>query len=103
MTKPFLGDTRQPATARHNSLRNVPVQTPPVEARRGSPLSTARTQTPNAQTPVAKGSAKPARSGADYPAVRTSKLDLDHIPMYEPAGKPLSELNIDEGMLLVPV
>jgi pre-mRNA 3'-end-processing factor FIP1 len=33
--------------------------------------------------------------------VRTSKLDLDHVPVYEPVGKPLSELNMDEGMLLL--
>ena len=38
------------------------------------------------------------KSGADYPDVRTSKLDLEARPIYDPAGKPIDELNFDEGI-----
>ena len=37
------------------------------------------------------------RSGADFPALRTSKIDVDHMPFYQPVGKPLDEVDIDEG------
>jgi pre-mRNA 3'-end-processing factor FIP1 len=39
-------------------------------------------------------------SGADLPGISTSKIDVNAKPMYEPAGKPITQVNIDEGMLL---
>jgi hypothetical protein len=33
----------------------------------------------------------------------TSKIDVNAKPMYEPAGKPITQVNIDEGMLLFEV
>ena len=43
----------------------------------------------------------PVTSGADYPEVRTSNIDVDHVPVYKPAGKSLTEVDIDEGMVSV--
>ena len=41
--------------------------------------------------------ATPARSGASYPAVKTSQLDVDAKPVYEPNGKPITEIDMDAG------
>lgn len=37
-------------------------------------------------------------SGADLPAVATSKIDINAKPIYEPAGKPITQVNIDEDL-----
>jgi pre-mRNA 3'-end-processing factor FIP1 len=37
-------------------------------------------------------------SGAELPAVATSKIDVDAKPKYEPAGKPITQVNIDEDL-----
>jgi len=46
------------------------------------------------ETP-AKGA--PPVSGADFPGIATSKIDVDAKPIYKPAGKPITQVNIDEG------
>jgi pre-mRNA 3'-end-processing factor FIP1 len=46
------------------------------------------------ETP-AKGT--PPVSGADLPGIATSKIDVDAKPIYKPAGKPITQVNIDEG------
>jgi pre-mRNA 3'-end-processing factor FIP1 len=38
-------------------------------------------------------------SGADLPGIATSKIDVNAKPIYEPAGKPITQVNIDEGTL----
>lgn len=51
--------------------------------------------------PVAKKESKKSAakvSGADLPGIATSKIDVDAKPIYEPAGKPITQVNIDEGM-----
>lgn len=51
--------------------------------------------------PVKKeGSAKPAKlptGGADLPGIATSKIDVNAKPVYEPAGKPITQVDIDQG------
>jgi pre-mRNA 3'-end-processing factor FIP1 len=37
-------------------------------------------------------------SGADLPGISTSKIDVNAKPIYEPAGKPITQVNIDEGV-----
>jgi pre-mRNA 3'-end-processing factor FIP1 len=49
------------------------------------------------ETP-AKGT--PPSRGADLPGLSTSKIDVDAKPIYEPAGKPITQVNIDEGKIL---
>jgi len=39
-----------------------------------------------------------AVSGSELPAVATSKIDVNAKPMYEPAGKPITQVNIDEDL-----
>lgn len=46
---------------------------------------------------VKKDSETPAISGAELPGLATSKIDVNAKPMYEPAGKPITQINIDEG------
>jgi pre-mRNA 3'-end-processing factor FIP1 len=38
-----------------------------------------------------------AISGKDLPGISTSKINVDGKPIYEPAGKPITQINIDEG------
>jgi pre-mRNA 3'-end-processing factor FIP1 len=37
-------------------------------------------------------------SGADLPAIATSKIDVDAKPIYEPAGKPITQVVIDDDL-----
>ena len=39
----------------------------------------------------------PPISGASFPAVKTSNIDVDAKPIYEPAGKPITEVDMDVG------
>jgi pre-mRNA 3'-end-processing factor FIP1 len=73
--------------ARYNEIRNIPQRT----------ASSDVTVKPAAKKDSsAKGSA--VRSGADLPGVATSKIDIDAKPIYEPAGKPITQVNIDEDL-----
>ncbi|KAB8298321.1 hypothetical protein EYC80_002049 [Monilinia laxa] len=45
-----------------------------------------------------KGSDIPAISGAELPGLAISKIDVNAKPMYEPAGKPITQINIDEDL-----
>ncbi|KAI9890921.1 MAG: hypothetical protein M1814_003420 [Vezdaea aestivalis] len=42
--------------------------------------------------------AKPTvtRPGSDFPAIATSKIDIDANPIFEPAGKPITQVDLDE-------
>lgn len=40
-----------------------------------------------------------SRPGSSYPAVKTSNLDVDAKPIYEPNGKPITEIDMDTGGL----
>ena len=42
----------------------------------------------------------PSQPGASYPAYKTSKLDVDAKPIYEPNGKPITEIDMDAGMTI---
>lgn len=35
--------------------------------------------------------------GADLPGIATSKIDVNAKPIYEPAGKPITQVDIDQG------
>lgn len=78
------------ASPRYSNIRDIPQRT-------------GGTDGPVKAAPVVKkeGSAKPAKlpSGADLPGIATSKIDVNAKPVYEPAGKPITQVNIDEGML----
>lgn len=42
----------------------------------------------------------PARgvTTSGLPGISTSKIDVDAKPLYKPAGKPITQVNIDDGM-----
>ncbi|KAI9826056.1 MAG: hypothetical protein M1832_000505 [Thelocarpon impressellum] len=74
---------------KYSNARNLPARTASSEVA-PKPSAPPKTGTPSKGTP--------AKSGAEYPAVRTSKVDVDAKPEYEPAGKPITEVNIDEDL-----
>lgn len=77
--------------ARYNEIRNIAQRT----------VSNDITQKPAALKKEGKeGSAKASLpvSGAELPAVATSKIDVNAKPIYEPAGKPITQVNIDEDL-----
>jgi pre-mRNA 3'-end-processing factor FIP1 len=82
-----------PRQPRYNEIRNIPQRTttsdvaaklPPVKKEKGA---------------ATKAAGTPPVSGADLPGLAISKIDVDAKPIYEPAGKPITQVNIDEGSL----
>lgn len=43
------------------------------------------------------GKIPPLKSGADFPPVRTSKIDVDAKPIHEATGKPITKVDLDAG------
>ncbi|KAK7955793.1 Fip1 motif-domain-containing protein [Apiospora aurea] len=73
-----------PASARYSDIRNIPQRT---------------TSTDGASKPVLKKEdANKSVSGADLPAVATSKIDVNAIPIHKATGKPITQVNIDEDL-----
>lgn len=73
-----------PPSARYSDIRNIPQRT---------------TSTDGASKPVLKKEdTNKSVSGADLPAVATSKVDVNAIPIHKATGKPITQVNIDEGM-----
>ncbi|KFX96308.1 hypothetical protein V490_03386, partial [Pseudogymnoascus sp. VKM F-3557] len=77
-----------PSNARYNDIRNIAQRTASNDV------------TQKASAPKKSESVKPSlpASGADLPAVATSKIDVDAKPMYDPARKPITQVNIDEDL-----
>lgn len=75
--------------SKYNEIRNIPQR---------STANDAPTK-PTAVKKKAKEKGASASSGADLPGVSTSKIDIDAKPVYEPAGKRITQVNIDEGKL----
>lgn len=65
---------------------------------RTSTSDTAPTISPVKKEPK-ESKVAPLTSGADLPGIATSKIDINAKPIYEPAGKPITQVNIDEGEL----
>jgi pre-mRNA 3'-end-processing factor FIP1 len=76
------------STSKYSTIRNIPETTPQSSSKIAKPTVVKRETS-------AKGA--PAVAGADLPGIRTSKIDVDAKPIYEPAGKPITQVNIDEG------
>ncbi|KAI9672019.1 MAG: hypothetical protein M1829_004563 [Trizodia sp. TS-e1964] len=72
---------------KYNTIRNLPARTASSEV---SP----RLQ--QAKAPIQIKAI--ARSGAELPAVATSKLDINAKPTYDAVGKPITQVNIDEDL-----
>lgn len=73
-----------------STVRASSVRTPALDqTARPSSRSAVKLETP--------AKAAPPRSGASYPAVKSSKVDLDAKPIYEPTGKRITEIDMDAG------
>ncbi|KAK6827368.1 Fip1 motif-domain-containing protein [Apiospora arundinis] len=74
-----------PPSARYSDIRNIPQRT---------------TSTDGASKPVLKkeDTTNKSVSGADLPAVATSKIDVNAIPIHKATGKPITQVNIDEDL-----
>ncbi|KAH8651005.1 Fip1 motif-domain-containing protein [Xylariales sp. PMI_506] len=72
-----------PTQSKYSDIRNIPQRT----------------------TSTNEGASKPTlkkedstRSGAELPAVATSKIDVHAIPIHKGTGKPITQVNIDEDL-----
>ncbi|KAI0889495.1 Fip1 motif-domain-containing protein [Annulohypoxylon maeteangense] len=75
-----------PAQSRYSDIRNIP-------QRSASSDATAK------PTAIKKESASTQPTlGPDLPAVSTSKVDVNAIPVYKPVGKPITQVSIDEDL-----
>ncbi|MCJ1451575.1 cleavage polyadenylation factor subunit fip1 [Mycoblastus sanguinarius] len=73
---------------RVNALKTAPVRPPSTD-----PAAT-QGRSPGIKTEL-PGKETPTRSGASYPEVKTSSLDVDAKPIYEPNGKPITDIDMD--------
>merc|ERR1711964_153163 len=76
-----------PSQPKYNEIRNISQRTTANEV--------------VAKAPVVKKEATKGTwevSGADLPGISTSKIDVNAKPIYEPAGKPITQVNIDEDL-----
>ncbi|KAI1373308.1 Fip1 motif-domain-containing protein [Hypoxylon crocopeplum] len=76
---------------------------PPIQSRysdiRNIPQRSASNDAPTKPAPVKKEDmSSRAAPGPELPAVSTSKVDVNAIPVYKPVGKPITQVNIDEDL-----
>jgi len=77
-----------PPQSRYNTIQNI-------SQRNIASDTTAKLPTVKKET-TAKGTS--SVSGVDLPGLSTSKIDVNAKPIYEPAGKPITQVNIDEDL-----
>src|SRR3954469_13673517 len=83
-----LNGTDTHRQSRYNTIQNI-------NQRNVASDVTAKLPTIKKEAPV-KGT--PPASGTNLPGLSTSKIDVNAKPIYKPAGKPITQVNIDEGM-----
>ncbi|KAK5652900.1 hypothetical protein OQA88_9566 [Cercophora sp. LCS_1] len=71
-----------PSQSRYSEIRNIPQRS-------------AATDTTVKAAPVKKEDRQPA---LQHPAISTSKVEVNAIPIHKPTGKPLTQVNIDEDL-----
>jgi len=77
-----------PSQPRYNDIHNIP-------QRIGSSDLVTK---PATKKEGAKTTAVIQPSGADLPGIATSKIDVNAKPIYEPAGKPITQIDIDTDL-----
>ncbi|KAL8731212.1 MAG: hypothetical protein Q9181_004389 [Wetmoreana brouardii] len=78
--------------SRANAIKTQPGRTPSVSVdptSKGPRSPAVKVETTGQATPT------PLKSGASYPAVRTSSIDVDAKPIHGPSGKPITEVDMD--------
>jgi hypothetical protein len=71
-----------------NGSRIIPVKRPSAEPNPSLPSRAVKSEG------LKDTSLKP---GTEYPAIATSNIKLDGKPVYEPVGKPITQVDLDEG------
>ncbi|KAF3066484.1 Pre-mRNA polyadenylation factor FIP1 [Daldinia childiae] len=74
-----------PTQSRYSDIRNIPQRSASSDT--SKPATVKKEDAPTRST-----------SGHDLPAVSTSKVDVNAIPVYKPVGKPITQINIDEDL-----
>ncbi|KAI2619134.1 Fip1 motif-domain-containing protein [Hypoxylon sp. NC1633] len=76
-----------PTQSRYSDIRNIPQRSASSDA-------------PSKTVPIKTDDAASSRVALDpdAPAVSTSKVDVNAIPVYKPVGKPITQVNIDEDL-----
>ncbi|KAI2640910.1 Fip1 motif-domain-containing protein [Hypomontagnella submonticulosa] len=75
-----------PTQSRYSDIRNIPQRSTSSDAT-VKPAVVKRDDTTSRAAP-----------GSELPAVSTSKVDVNAIPVYKPVGKPITQVNIDEDL-----
>ncbi|KAI0508711.1 Fip1 motif-domain-containing protein [Xylaria bambusicola] len=73
-----------PTQSRYSDIRNIPQRS-----------TSADTST---KPPVKKDESSTGTSGAELPPVSTSTIDVHGVPIYNPVGKPITQVNIDQDL-----
>lgn len=84
---------RQPQ--RINAVKTSPVRTATPD------LIIKSLQSPASRHETSATKPSSLRPGASYPPTKTSKIDVDARPTYEPNGKPITEIDMDAGKSLM--
>ncbi|CAL3971471.1 hypothetical protein PZA11_007940 [Diplocarpon coronariae] len=88
-------------TERKDGLKAAPPSQPKYNEIRNISQRTGSTNVVTKAAVIKKEPAKAASlpsGGADLPGISTSKIDVNAKPIYEPAGKPITQVNIDEDL-----
>ncbi|KAM3074631.1 hypothetical protein ACMFMG_008059 [Clarireedia jacksonii] len=85
-------EAHAPRQPRYNEIRNIPQRTSTSDVTAKLPPVKKEKETST------KAAGTPPVSGADLPGLAISKIDVNAKPIYEPAGKPITQVNIDEDL-----
>ncbi|KAI1182603.1 Fip1 motif-domain-containing protein [Nemania serpens] len=72
-----------PTQSRYSDIRNIPQRS---------------TSTDTSRKPPIKKEESSKSASAELPAVSTSTIDVNAIPIYKPVGKPITQVNIDQDL-----
>ncbi|EKD18252.1 uncharacterized protein L3040_004789 [Drepanopeziza brunnea f. sp. 'multigermtubi'] len=78
-----------PSQPKYNEIRNINTRTTSSDVVTKPAVVKKESSTKTAALPT---------GGADLPGISTSKIDVNAKPIYEPAGKPITQVNIDEDL-----
>ncbi|MCJ1362563.1 pre-mRNA 3-end-processing factor fip1l1 [Acarospora aff. strigata] len=76
--------------SRHIAIKNIPSRNASTDHGAKTPVPAVKADTPTRTTQL--------KSGAEYPAVRTSTIDIDAKPIFLPTGKPITEIDMDADL-----
>ncbi|KAF1990864.1 hypothetical protein K402DRAFT_347973 [Aulographum hederae CBS 113979] len=94
---PGAPDTSKP----FNAFKRESVPVEPVRSQSQSisqPQAHSQSAPPKHDAPAEPRTGPQLKNGASYPEVRTSSVDVNAVPKYDPAGKLITEVDIDADM-----